>query len=79
MTEIATSSKIDIDIKTSVFVVTPDDDIRSPSLITSNMKLYNKFILRYEAKEVLNRVIELEGCEDLIPVINTRTILDKYM
>lgn len=46
----------------------PDDDLRAPPLLTNNMKLFNKFLLRAKAAEVLEHAINLSGLEHLIPV-----------
>ena len=46
----------------------PDDDFRTPPLITNNMVLLNKFLLRLETARILDQVIGLSGLERLIPV-----------
>lgn len=57
--------------------VSPDTDLRSPILLTDNMVLYNKFLLRARAEHVLDEIIGLAGFESLIPINSMRHTLSK--
>jgi hypothetical protein len=54
------------------------EDINIRSLITSNLKLYDKFIMKKDARDILEETINLNGLEHLIEVNPIDEILDKW-
>ena len=58
--------------------VLPDDDLRTPSLLTNNMRLMKKFILRPEARQALDDAIDTLGLERLIPVEFLEEAMDDW-
>jgi hypothetical protein len=54
------------------------DDIDVRSLLTNNMKLYNKFIRRKETSDVLERSINLVGLEHLVEVELIDEVLEHW-
>jgi hypothetical protein len=54
------------------------EDINIRSLITSNLKLYNKFFIREDARDILEETINLNGLEHLVEVNPIDEILDKW-
>lgn len=58
--------------------VLPDDDLRTPPLLTNNMDLLNKFLRRHDAANILEKTINLSGFEHLIPVVNLWDAVDGW-
>jgi hypothetical protein len=59
--------------------VLPDNMLETPPLITNNMDLLRKFLLRNQAEDVLETVVNLAGFEHLMPVLNFSDVIDEWL
>lgn len=57
--------------------VLPDDHLFTPPLLTNNMQLLKKFIVRPEAEKVLETTINLNGMEHLMPIVYLEDVIEE--
>ena len=58
--------------------VLPDDELRTPCLLTNNMQLMKKIIWKTEARQALDDAIDTLGLERLIPVEFLEEAMDDW-
>lgn len=58
--------------------ILPDDELRTPPLLTNNMMLWKKFISQRDREELLETAINLTGHEHLLPVLLLQDVLESF-